>query len=271
MNCSILGCGWLGIPLAKRLVQEKKSVKGSTTSEKKAAVLKSLGIRPFLLRIENNQLSGNLDAFLKSDALVICVPYRHQKNNFNAYQNLAKAIEKSSIRKVVFISSTSVYADCNGPVSESENPRMNPEKQGLIDLENLFLQNPHFRTNILRFAGLIGGTRHPGTFFQEGRTVENGSAPVNLIHLEDCVRILCQMLEGKHWNHVFNAATDSHPKRKDFYTAAAKKLGKKPALFLDNIDGSYKIISNEKLKTHYGYSFVHNDLMAWVRSGTEKA
>ena len=36
---TILGCGWLGLPLAQTLVKEGYSVKGSTTTEDKLEVL----------------------------------------------------------------------------------------------------------------------------------------------------------------------------------------------------------------------------------------
>ena len=51
MKISILGCGWLGFPLAKKLIEIGFEVKGSTTSENKLALLKSNNIEPFLLRL----------------------------------------------------------------------------------------------------------------------------------------------------------------------------------------------------------------------------
>ena len=262
MRCSVLGCGWLGLPLAKQLIQQQWSVKGSTTSLEKLPLLEKEQLQPFLLRIDNNQISGDLNAFLETDILVICVPFGQQKNNSKAYQELAQAVANSPTNKVVFISSTSVYAACNSAVSESENTPMNPDKDGLVALEKLFLQHPNFQTNVLRFSGLIGGTRNPGNFFKEGRVVQNGLAPINLIHLDDCVGILCKMLEGCHWGEIFNAAADSHPTRKEFYTAASLKLGKAPAVFLENLDFSYKTISSKKIQKYFDYTFVHPDLMA---------
>lgn len=49
MKVSILGCGWLGFPLAKKLIEIGFEVKGSTTTENKLAVLKSNKIAPYLL------------------------------------------------------------------------------------------------------------------------------------------------------------------------------------------------------------------------------
>ena len=61
---SILGCGWLGLPLAKSLLQNGFSIKGSTTSLKKIFPLQSAGITPFLVRLEEHQISESIADFL---------------------------------------------------------------------------------------------------------------------------------------------------------------------------------------------------------------
>mgnify|MGYP003615968040 CR=1 FL=1 len=42
MKISILGCGWLGFPLAQKLIETGYEVKGSTTSESKLEALKKV-------------------------------------------------------------------------------------------------------------------------------------------------------------------------------------------------------------------------------------
>ena len=39
LKIAIIGCGWLGLPLAKKLIKENFIVKGSTTSKEKISVL----------------------------------------------------------------------------------------------------------------------------------------------------------------------------------------------------------------------------------------
>lgn len=46
---SILGCGWFGLALAKKLIGLNYSVKGSTTSQEKLAILQAENIQPFLV------------------------------------------------------------------------------------------------------------------------------------------------------------------------------------------------------------------------------
>ena len=61
---SILGCGWLGLPLAKSLIEKGFSIKGSTTSEEKLQVLQNAGIQPFLISIKFDKVVGDVVNFL---------------------------------------------------------------------------------------------------------------------------------------------------------------------------------------------------------------
>lgn len=72
MKISILGCGWLGLPLAKQLIKKGFSVKGSTTSEEKISILKTEGIISFLISLSDSKkseegfLTENTTHFLKT-------------------------------------------------------------------------------------------------------------------------------------------------------------------------------------------------------------
>ncbi|MBU7570647.1 MAG: SDR family NAD(P)-dependent oxidoreductase, partial [Flavobacterium sp.] len=72
---SILGCGWLGLPLAKALLEKGFSVNGSTTSENKLNTLENSGIKPFLIAVSSEGIQGNLNDFLNgSEILIIDIP-----------------------------------------------------------------------------------------------------------------------------------------------------------------------------------------------------
>ncbi|RUA14157.1 MAG: short-chain dehydrogenase, partial [Flavobacteriia bacterium] len=46
-SIGVLGCGWLGLPLAQRLVESGFEVHGTTTSIEKVQQLQRLGIVPY--------------------------------------------------------------------------------------------------------------------------------------------------------------------------------------------------------------------------------
>ena len=71
---SILGCGWLGMNLAKDLIESGYEVKGSTTHEEKLPKLKALGAIPFLIKLLPEPEGDRLHEFFDSDLLIICIP-----------------------------------------------------------------------------------------------------------------------------------------------------------------------------------------------------
>ena len=75
MKISILGCGWLGFPLAQKLIETGYEVKGSTTSENKIDILQSNKIEPFLIELTEDKITGAISEFLNdSEILIIDIP-----------------------------------------------------------------------------------------------------------------------------------------------------------------------------------------------------
>lgn len=258
---SILGCGWLGLPLAKALLENEFSVKGSTTSVEKLSVLENTGIKPYLIALSEDKATGNLAEFLEnSKILIIDVPPKlrgSEKENFvSKIQNVIPFIEKSAVENVLFISSTSVYGEDNLEVTEETelNPDTESGKQ-LVQTEQLLQSNSNFKTTILRFGGLIGEDRHPIKFLAGRKNIENPNAPINLIHQEDCIGIIQKILELNSWNQTFNAVTPFHPSRKEYYTQKAVEFNL--ALPGFNVENSSfgKTISSSKIERDLGYSF----------------
>ena len=264
---SILGCGWLGFPLAQAFVNDGFTVKGSTTTIEKCEVLLSKNIQPYVLSIDD-EIDGNISHFLQTETLFINIPFRKQKPFIDSYKKLIKHIENSTVKHVIFISSTSVYSDTNGKINEGLGTPMNPAKKELVVLENLFKNNTHFNTTIIRFAGLIGGTRNPGNFFKEDKIVKNALAPINLIHLEDCINIIKAIVAQKKWNTTYNAAACTHPTKASYYKKATLQMGKNPAMFLEELD-EFKIISSQKLIDELNYQFIYPNLIEGLKAFTK--
>jgi nucleoside-diphosphate-sugar epimerase len=81
--------------------------------------------------------------------------------------------------------------------------------------------------------------------------------PVNLIHQDDCIQIVKNIIESDISSGVFNAVSDGHPPRKTFYQSAADHYGVDPPEFDDASTSVNRIISNEKLKKELSYSFIY--------------
>ena len=254
-SISVLGCGWLGLPLAKHLITNGFSVKGSVRSKEKLELLHSASVIPFLLDIDGEITDPSWAPFLDSDILIIAIPSKNQ----TGFSSLISALEPSSIKHVIFVSSTSVYSDNNAVVTEEVTAS---ESSALFQIESLFSQSSAFTTTVIRFSGLVGYQRNPGRFFQKsGRSISNPDAPVNMIHQDDCVELITQIIKQEKWDEVFNACADSHPSKREFYTQATQRIGVNTPEFIESETQTFKIISNEKIKKSLDYEFIYPDVM----------
>ena len=252
---SILGSGWLGLPLATQLYKQGFHVKASTRHRERFSDVATAGASAFYVDID--QIS-DIQEFLHSEILIINITSKNQ----TAFANLIQQIEKSPIQKILFISSTSVYQSLNREVNEDEHAE--DHDSILWEIEQQFQTSNHFQTTILRFSGLIDKRRHPGRFFRNGRRVPQADAPVNLIHLDDCLGIIDAILQQQAWGETFNGCADTHPSKREFYSYARKLMGLSVPEFDTETEVKYKIISNQKIKTKLNYTLQHPDLMKIV-------
>lgn len=258
---AVIGCGWFGLPFAKSLIEEGYLVNGTTTSADKIELLRDSKINPFVLYISENIISNSiLEVLNKVDVAVINIPpgFRRQPDKNYALQmaQLVRYIENAGVEHVLYISSTSVFEDDETfPVisNETQPNGKSYAAQQLITTELQFQSNPNFSTTILRFSGLIGDGRHPAYSLSGRNNLSNPIAPINLIHLKDCIQISKRIIKNNVWNASFNAANSLHPNKIDYYTKACENFDLKLPMFNMHVRSVGKIIDSEKLVQKLNY------------------
>lgn len=255
---SILGCGWYGSALGKAFIADGIQVKGSTTSAAKMDNLAALSIKPYIVNFLPGEERYDTD-FFDCDVLWIAIPPKSRSGEGAAFIEKAKgiisAIKQFKIQNVVFISSTGVYTDSNQYVNEETDPQPNTEAgRVLFEAENLFRAEDSFKTTIIRFAGLIGPGRNPGRFFAGKKDIPNGDAPVNLIHLDDCIGISKAILTKQAFGQLFNGCSPGHPAKSDFYTQAALDSGFEKPEFIKELK-EWKIVESVNVEPILGYRY----------------
>lgn len=234
----VLGCGWLGLPLAKHLLEKGFDVKGTTTSQEKMEILKKARIEAFIVQISEDKIEGDIKKFLiGTDTLIVNIPPKlrgkgPKENYVRKMKFLISQIELSTVRKVIFVSSTSVYGNNQGEVNEETLPLPTSESgKQLLATEQLLLENQHFQTTIIRFAGLIGPDRHPVSMLSGKSNLTGGNAPVNLIHLNDCIGIITTLVQNNIWEKIINGVYPKHPTKEAYYTQKAIERQVKPPFY----------------------------------------
>lgn len=247
-NLSLIGCGWLGKELALDLKSQNYEFIATTAHDKSEEF--TLSAVPY------TQLDAALDivpeSILKSDVLIYMVPplaVSHVKHFFDQIP-----IEK----KIIFISSTSVYGKNLGVVDEkTEHHVCSTSSPLLLETEN-YLMNKFKNVTILRFGGLYGGKRHPVMFLQGKKELTGGHAYVHLVHRDDCIRAIKSVMEHSEWGEVFNIVSDVSLSKTEYYTLMANKWGLIPPEYLVYEKSMKETqISNEKSKMKLGMTYLN--------------
>lgn len=263
MVVSIIGCGWFGLQLGKTLLNAGYTVKGATTTAEKLNAIKEERIEPFLIRISAEQEYISDASFFVCDVLVITIPPKVHLHGGEDYlltqKRLIELVLKHGSKKIIFISSTSVYGDVSSQVDEDTTPAPDTlSGQVLLQAENGYTSVNAFQTTVLRFGGLVGPGRDPGKFFAGKENIANGLAPVNLIHLEDCVGITKQVINKDFFGATINACSPHHPARKDFYTHASQQSGLTLPQFKEELI-SWKVVNSKIIPHQLSYEFLFSN------------
>ncbi len=241
MRIAIFGCGWLGRALAKKL-QARHAVSGAVRSEASMRKLYEENITAF-------QNPGQESAFWETDVLVVSISPRRD------YLETLKRISRfltPSLKQIILLSSTSVYADLEGVVDEQSTLKCESMvRQGESLFKKLFPKGV-----IVRLGGLMGEDRIAGQW--SSKVVQD--AAVNYIHRDDAAGIIEQLIEQNIQNEIINAVAPKHPKRSDVYKMNAEVFGFELPAFEE---GKERVVSSEKSRTLLGYDYLFDEPMAF--------
>ena len=249
----IIGCGWLGVKLAKTLIENNYKVIGTKTSEKGITELNNIKINGIFFKIDNGKIFGEIGFFKNIDQLIISIP-PSIKNYKKTIGTLYKLInDNENIKKVLFLSSISVYGKNENEIFE--NSPTNPETKNaklLLFAEEKFL-NLNSSISIIRLGGLIGFDRHP-IFSLINKKIKNPKGFINFIHITDAITLLKYLIKSSKINGIINCVSPFHPNRKIYYNNLAKNLNLKKPVFINNNKNLRKINSNKiDLKKLFNY------------------
>jgi|LakMenEpi03Aug12_release.lakeMendotaPanAssembly.Ray.scaffolds.fasta_scaffold499461_2 nucleoside-diphosphate-sugar epimerase len=231
----VAGAGWLGRPLALALKMNHNHVTVLSRSDEQSAFFNAQHISLIkldYLDIEHSKINSE-----PNKILIICIP------PVPDYSSIIKGlITTLAPSYIIFSSATSVYSQTTGEVTEESSLGGNP----VLEEAEAVIINSGIPYCILRYGGLINEHRNPATHFSGKFNIPNGGAPVNLIHREDIIELIAQVIE-KNAQGVFNVVYPSHPTRKEYYEKQCIQRGLLACGFTE--DGTGKIVNGSKIST----------------------
>ena len=261
-DIGILGCGWLGLSLAIILKNNQYSVCGSRTSSEGVIELEKKGIKGFKVIMKNDKSEGLKPFISKLKTLIISIP---PKRNFNPH-NYSKTIKKildasdsSKIKRIIFLSSISIYGSKKGFYDESSCP--SPEKVSAKELllSEELIRKHNISSTIIRLGGLIGEDRNP-IFNLIGKDIKNPKGKVNFIHKTDAISGIISILNDENLNGIFNFVSPHHPTREIFYNFFSEKFNL-PKPNFKNEKPLIRIIEGNKISKLTPFNYSVNNLL----------
>jgi len=247
----ILGCGWLGFTLAKKLIEKSYCVNGTSRNEDKKNIFESEKIAHFKF-----QLGDEISTDFINDVSILIIAFPINKSfSVESLSSLIHSIEQHNPPNlsIIFTSSISVYLDEQGEINENTG-KINPNSPNYIFEQELLAKFPE-RVAIIRLGGLIGEDRHP-IYSLAGRTgIANENAPVNLVHRNDAIEMILEIIERKKFGHVYNCVYPDHPTKEKYYTKKAIENSLTPPKFeFSNKDNKLIQCQNAKILLNFNFS-----------------
>lgn len=267
-SVSIIGCGWLGHALAKRLLIKEYRVFVTTQSEEKKKKLDKENINAELLSLPVNEPEPvALEAFNCATLIISITPQiRQGRSDYpEKVAQLIKMAESGKVKKIIMLSTTAIYNGLSGLVDEEVALDESASKVAIIIAAEQATRKFSGKSVVLRLAGLIGPERHPGRFLQGKKVFSEPQAFINLIHQDDAVGVLLEIIADKDATGTYNAVSATETSKEHYYHAAANALNLPlPEFSFESSINLGKRIDDSKLREKFNYQYTHDDLIAWL-------
>ena len=226
----IVGCGYAGLPLALCLKGEGHEVSAWVHSGASAAALTTHDFHQVIIgsvadRAVWQRVDKNFDVVVHAAS--------SGKGGEDAYrevfvQGVTLLNEHQPQARRLFVSSTSVYGQTGGEIVTEESSAEPTASTGLIlrFAEEIAQKQGCI---VVRSAGIYGPGR--GVLFEKFRRGEaviegDGTRWLNMIHRDDLVSALAQLIDQGEPGQVYNVSDDSPVMLLEFYTWCAEFLNK---------------------------------------------
>lgn len=268
----VAGCGYVGLRVARRWKSEGFTTFAITRSIEKAEQLAAEGIHPQILNLgsaKERLALPDADVVLWSMGFDRSPGSDRQALWVDGLQNLLETLPpRAQPRRIIYTSSTGVYGDGNGREVDELTPA-NPDSEGgkaCVAAEQIlqnFARDTGNQVFILRLAGIYG----PDRLLRRIAELRNGTplrtTPddwLNLIHVDDAVRVIEWCARPKSWEHcdsarnhpeemttrIMNVVAAGSVSRRTYYSALANLVGAPEPVFEPSPDLTTRTASHRR-------------------------
>lgn len=277
----IVGCGYIGRRVARRLQADGRAVTGLVSSEASARALRESGIDALVRDLDSDL--PPLPAGIR-DVYYFAPPPGDGETDTRLARVLAAFSEPP--QRIVYISTSAVYGDCDGAWIDEDHPVAPTTPRGLrrLDAERqlqAWAGEHGVEWIILRVPGIYGPDKLPLARLEKGLPVlrEEQSPYTNRIHGDDLAAICVAAMRSDKSDRIYNVS-DGHPSNMtDYFFRVADAAGLPRPPVVDRADADAVLsagmlsflndsrrMRNERMQEELGVTLQYPDLESGLRS-----
>lgn len=235
MRVLIVGCGYVGLPLGAELARAGHQVFGLKRTPDTGELARA-GVTPIIADLTDpaalERITPDFDHVVNTVSSSKGGVEEYRAVYLEGTRRLIEWLSRAPLRKFVYTSSTSVYAQDDGSSVTEESPAepQSETSRVLVETERVLAKaasETNFPAVILRVAGIYGP--HRGHLFQqflrgEARLDGDGSRILNMIHRDDVVHAIIAALARGEPGGTYNVVDDEPVTQREFLAWLASEL-----------------------------------------------
>ena len=269
INIFCFGFGQVAKSFIKKLIIENYNITLTTTSRNKSSKENFKGINYNSYLFDGNKFDNNLLVELKkTDHILVSIPPEKQEDL--VVKNFSKFIEKTKVKWITYLSSTSVYGDHKGAWVNEDSKTKPISFNGISRLkaENSWLSlqmSKNLSVQIFRLSGIYSNEKNILVRLKLGtaKLINKKDHYFSRIHVQDIANILFKSLSKFKSGEIYNLADDKPSSSEEVTLFGAKILNIKNIKKIEvneiknetlkNFYNNSKKVSNEKVKKFFNY------------------
>jgi len=290
VDIHIIGCGYIGKKVASILVKKKLKPMCLVHTQQSKDICEKSGLQVKQFDLDKNDvglLQNEIGVFSNSCIAYFSPPPPTGKTD-TRMAHLIAILEAMSVapKKIVLVSTTGVYGNCNGEWIDESRP-LNPQADRAyrrVSAEqqlNAYCENNKVSCIVFRVPGIYAADKLPVKRITSGEPIvrEQDSGYTNRIHAEDLAGFCVEALTSNVSAGIYNCC-DGHPSTmNDYFIKVADALGYERPREISLLQAqkelskgmlSYlaesKRIDNKKLTTHFKTPFKYSNLEAGLKN-----
>lgn len=271
----VIGCGFLGLRVARRWQAAGEEVFAVTRSPQRARHLAEMGLQPVVADVTKVETLADLPV---TDSVLFAVGFDRsiglsiEEVYVDGLKNVLSRL--GQLRRFIYISSTGVFGQSDGGWVNEDSPcePTRPGGRACLAAEHALADSPMGECSVvLRPAGLYGVGRLPLLRnIQQGKAIAgSGDAWINLIHIDDAAQAVVAAEAFETPSRLYLVSDGQPTTRKAFYGELCELLEIPPAVFQDTNDMariSDKRVSNSRLLKELNIQLEFSSYKAGLRA-----